>query len=324
MRRWYVNDASLQGQFADLRNFEAVVSGLLAARSRVHSLRTDLRTTRSLTDRAVRHDLTVRRAMQTLPNKDLRRAVLLWFDRTGPFVDDDPYVEVDDYFEYETLDVTETGLGEAARRVKAAEDASTFSFVGGARDFACSPLAVDHGIAEDRLGVYDVDNLWTTEQLVADAMRQAPPSTSWRTLVEFAQQRFPRLRIANSVYERPVLAREPFDSIIRDQTLRLLSFLNEYMEGRSEGGIEGARARHVIDNFFTGERALFTGESSSNKREFNDALTFPDPDDDTREIFAPWHGKISHLFFRLHFEWPVPAGQPTLKILYLGPKITKS
>jgi hypothetical protein len=36
------------------------------------------------------------------------------------------------------------------------------------------------------------------------------------------------------------------------------------------------------------------------------------------------HGKISHRYFRLHFEWPVPSGAEQIKVLYIGPKLTKS
>ena len=102
----------------------------------------------------------------------------------------------------------------------------------------------------------------------------------------------------------------------------LLGHLDLYMCDREPNGAEGVVARSVIDNFFTGERALFTGESPSNQRDYRDVLTFPDPDGRDR-IFAHWHGKISHRVFRMHFEWPVPAGQTLLKIVYLGPKLTK-
>jgi hypothetical protein len=45
---------------------------------------------------------------------------------------------------------------------------------------------------------------------------------------------------------------------------------------------------------------------------------------DGREVFAPWHGKISHRYFRMHFEWPLAPERRKLPVLYLGPKITKS
>jgi hypothetical protein len=52
-------------------------------------------------------------------------------------------------------------------------------------------------------------------------------------------------------------------------------------------------------------------------------MTFPDPEGGA-DIFAHFHGKISHRFFRLHFDWPVPSTATRLKVLYIGPKLTKS
>jgi predicted ATPase len=71
-------------------------------------------------------------------------------------------------------------------------------------------------------------------------------------------------------------------------------------------------------------KASSAGLSPSNQREFAKELTFPDPASAGNIIFAHWHGKISHRYFRLHFEWPIPSGADVLKITYLGPKITKA
>jgi hypothetical protein len=95
------------------------------------------------------------------------------------------------------------------------------------------------------------------------------------------------------------------------------------MEGREPDGAEGPRARQISDKYFLGERAAFSGESATNQRDFQTELTFKDPENTERTIFAHWHGKISRRFYRLHFEWPITKGMPRLKVLYLGPKITK-
>ena len=77
----------------------------------------------------------------------------------------------------------------------------------------------------------------------------------------------------------------------------------------------------MIDDYFKGERAAFSGESATNLIEFKDALTFSLGDGTT--LFAPWHGKISHRYFRLHFEWPLESKRKKLSVPYFGPKITK-
>lgn len=321
--RWYINDMSLQGQFADIPAFEGILRGLIGVRVRVERLSRDLRSTRTLADRFVSTGVTIRDAMRASRDSDLRRAVLNWVDRTGPYVEDDRLAETDDYFEYASLDITDSGLGEATRRIKAGDRAQTFSFEGGTVRFAISPLAVDHGLLEARLGVYNVENVWTVNELANSAIAEGPPITSWRTLVDAARPRFPHLVIPDSVYRNAALAREPFEATIRDRALDLFGHLNAYMAGRGPDGAEGPAAREMIEKFFVGDRALFTGESETNQKDFKADLTFPDPDDPDRVIFAHWHGKISRRFFRLHFEWPVPADTKKLKIVYLGPKITK-
>jgi hypothetical protein len=322
--RWYVNDTSLQGQYAGTAAFLTVLGGLVAARNRFPALGASLHTTRSFPNQIVGSNKSLREFLKGVQFRDIRGAVFLWLDKTGPFVDDDRQPEPDDYFECLGHDVTEAGIGEAARRIKHAEVATTFSFPGGDTDFCISPLLAEHGLVEHRLGQFKVPNLWTLEELVQSAQALLAPPSDWKELVEFARESYPRLNIPDSVYTNPVLVREPFDSVVADRALRLWMHLDTYMLGRSQEGAEGPKSRAVIDQFFVGERALYSGESQVNQRKYQKELTFADPDDPKRSIFAHWHGKISHRFFRMHFEWPAPATAVKLKIVYLGPKITKS
>lgn len=318
--RWYLNDASLQSQFADLSEFEGALRGLLGARARVPAIQQNLRSTRSLQEAMAGPGVSVRQFLQRCRDKDLRTATFTWLDRTGPFVDDDRMEEPDDYFEYSNAEVTATGLGEAARRTKAGEDCAAFSFEGGPIDYAVTPLEVDHGLPEKRYGRFAVRNHWAPDGLVEDALANGPPVASWQALVALARARFRHLDIGD-LHGNPMLAREPFEASVRDRALALMSMLDTYMAGRGQDGAEGPRSKEVIDAYFKGERALFTGESTSNEREFRREMTFTDRDH--REVFAPWHGKISHRFFRMHFEWPLAPERRKLAVLYLGPKITK-
>jgi hypothetical protein len=319
-----MNDLSLQGQFSDESVFLSVLSKIIDARNQVAILRASLYTARLLPTRLVGPQKTLVQLLQDPRFRDIRGLVLLWLTRTGPFVDDNRRFEQDDYFEFEGRDVTDSGLGEATRRQKTGEPVVSFSFQGGTQDFQRTPLIVEHGLAEDRLGAYPVENLWTVEMLCQSAASAAPRPTSWQSLVERARERNSYLWIPDAVYTRSALSREPFDTVISDRALSLLSHLNKYMMGRNLDGSESQSSRLVIETHFTGDRALFSGESESNRREFARDLTFSNPDSGGADIFAHWHGKISHRVFRLHFEWPVPANVDRLKIVYLGPKITKS
>jgi hypothetical protein len=319
--QWYLNDASLQAQFLDRAEFEIVLRTLVSARARVPVIRQNLRSTRSLLEAMVAPDVTMRRAIMETHDRDTKSAVFSWLDKNGPFVDDDRLHEVDDYFEFNGVDVTATGLGEAARRTKGNHACASFSFVGGVVNYATNPLGVDHGLREDRYGRYDVVNVWKADALVSQAIDAGEPVKTWGGLVEYARQRFVNLEIG-ALHSNPALAREPFEASLRDRALELMGILDAYVQGRNADGSEGPAARHLIETYFTGDRALFSGESPQNQRQFNQEMTFNRTTGDA--CFAQWHGKISHRYFRLHFEWPLEKEREKIEIFYLGPKITKS
>jgi hypothetical protein len=322
--RWYVNDVSLQGQFANGDVLESLFRQLIAERARSDRLRVGFYLTRLLPERPVNLTVKLRTMLLSSRSRDFRGAALSWLDRNGPFVDDDRAAEMDDYFEFENLDVTDTALGEAARRQKRNEPVSTFSFVGGEKDFAKSPLVIEQGLAEHRQGIYPLNNLWTIDDLRKSVLDAGPSVTSWRMLVESARERFPYLILPDYIYTNSALSKEAFDFAVRDRALELLSILNEYVMDRGPNREDGPHARYIIEQFFTGERARFSGESTTNKQQFERELSFVHPTTPGAHIFAHWHGKISRRFFRLHFEWPLSKGSSRLAICYLGPKITRS
>ena len=248
---------------------------------------------------------------------------LAWVGKSGPFIEEDRLAEAEDLFMCFGIEVTDGGLGEAARRCKALENVATMSFAGGAPDFACRPLPVVHGFEDDPIASYDVDNYWSADELTQAALAHQPMPTSWRGTVESAPVRFHRLHLPNAIYEDGRLAREPFDAVLRDRIFALLGILDAYMAGRGPDGVESPEAHEIVQTYFVGDRALFSPESSSNRRDHKADLTFPDPGGGS-DILAHWHGKISHRFYRLHFEWPVPATATELKVVYIGPKLTKS
>jgi hypothetical protein len=318
---WFLNDASLQGQFGEPQEFEVILRALLRLRASEPEIRRRLRATRSFAESVVTHNLRLRELLVGHNDKDLKRAILDWLDRSGPFIDDDRLPEADDYFEYDGLDVTVTGLGEAARRTKSKELCSSFSFVGGRKDFAVHPLDVDHGLPEDRLGRYSVPNIWDPGELAAQSAALEPLASNWAELFETARRRFPNLEIG-SLEKNQLLAREAFEGSIRDRTLELLQILNDYVVSRDANGKETKAAREIIDLHFTGDKAAFTGESGTNQKDFKSAMTFT-RSVDGENFFGHWHGKIRHRSFRMHFEWPLEGGRNTLEIFYLGPKLTK-
>lgn len=322
--RWFINEASLQGQFEDASRFESSLRQLVAARARIKQLRAGLVTSVNLTRRTATAGATVGDVCRRSADRDFKRLVLAWLDTAGPFLEADRLEEADDYFECLAVDVTDGGLGEAARRIRMAQEARAFSWPGGKPDFAKSPLPVDHGVADDRFAQYLVPNCWTIEALSEEAQGSLPSPSSWNELADVATAKFAHLTIGAETFENRFIQREPFSAVIADRVMSLLGLLDAYASGRAEDGSEGPLSQEIIRRHFTGARAAFVPESETNQRSFRTEMTFRDPADDQKYIVAHWHGRISYRFFRLHFEWPVPADQRKIKVLYCGPKITRS
>jgi hypothetical protein len=181
-------------------------------------------------------------------------------------------------------------------------------------------------IPEERYGGYDVPNVWDSETFRALALDNLSEPKSWIELAATLRLRFTRLHISDAFFANSRLQAEPYEASIGDRAQELCRHLNDYMLARGPEGADNERTNEIVRTLFSnasGAIPLFTGESQSNQEEFRQELSFADPDGSGRTIFAHWHGKIRHRFFRVHFEWPVPRESERLKVLYLGPKLTK-
>jgi hypothetical protein len=251
-----------------------------------------------------------------LKDRNYTTLVLTWLSKAGPFWDDERQSNPDDYFHFEGTDVTDQGLGEAARRRIGLIDAGVFSFLDSSRRFARTPLAVRHGLPEEPLSDVNVPNWWEVGELAAAA---SPSPLSWADMLDTARLRFPRLRFSESI--RNDLRSAPFHGgivdLIYDRLTVLQAIADETVDAR--GGLS-SRGKELVQAHFVGEKSQF---SSEKPRDIAD-LSFPDPDNPSMRLFCPWHGKVKLGQFRIHFEWPRPENQREIKVAYIGPKITKT
>ena len=241
-----------------------------------------------------------------------------WTGKKGPFIEDDRQATDHDLFLFGDENVTDLGLGEAARRIFATLPAATLSPVQDpASRFAANPLCVVHRLAEESIGHVPVANFLETEAL-ADALRAAGPEpATWPELLAEARARFDRLHIGS--YCDKILAPYPYHPPGGRKILTLLDVLQRLMaEMDSEGKLSQAGVE-LRNKFFVGERAWFSDESES-RRNSPETFTFPDPDGDGK-LVCFWHGKVSTRAFRIHFEWPVPPPVRRLRIVYIGPHL---
>jgi len=318
--RWYINDSSLQGQFETKEAFVSNLGRVASIRQKFKGRQPQLFCTCRIGERQAIAGVSVSEAVQQ-DGRDIKGLILSWIAK-GPFIEDDRQEEAEDYFEFEGQDVTDSGLGEAARRERTGDSSGVFSFVGGSIDFKRTPLTVCHGLPEDPLGTISVDNIWDVQELES-RLRENRVAQSWAELIEICKERFNRLEISDDILVI-ALKRETFRRTVAEDIQRRLDVLQRVMSGRNlSDGKMTDDARKLWQKHSHGDKAWFRDESDSNKEKFKEKLTFRDPSNPSESLFCPWHGKIGQEDFRIHFQWKVPPGQDRLKVLYIGRKITR-
>lgn len=319
---WHINDLSLDGQFSDPQAFRLALEPLLNMRRRDPLLRDRLYCSRLLYQRNVTSVDDLSRAVRATRDKTYIQLVLEWTTKSGPFWEDNRQSNEDDYFEYQGADVTDQGLGEAARRKLVAIETNTFSFP--LKSFVSSPLRVQHGLTEEPLGFIDVANNWTITQLEA-ALASCRVLNCWHDVQGDINRQFDQLIFPEDVMAKMLPA--PFSKHVTERIYILLEKLNRLVLSSDSSGRLSPDGQEILRNCFAGTCAgrtpLFKPESETNQRVFRESLTFRDPSNTAASLFCHWHGKIQTPPIRIHFEWPRPSGQREIKVVFIGPKITK-
>lgn len=312
---WYVNDLSLSGQYCNADAFLEDLRELMRLRQTMPVLETGLFCSRRLHTCLVTPGADFREVVQATSDRNMVRRVLEWLTKRGPFWDDVRQPNPDDYFEFNGQDVTDQGLGEAARCQIAMRSAISVSFSGARFDY--SPLEVMQGLPEAPINHLFLENIWELPALRASAVRSVPPPVNWKQMLDGAQSQFDRLYFSPACIDS--LKSEPFRQYVVERVFELLGVLQEFMTCLDDEQSYGKKKTEILNQHFVGEKAWFTGESPIDRED----LSFPDPESPGTKLFCPWHGKIKNPQYRIHFEWPVQPGSQVLRIFYIGPKITK-
>ena len=318
---FYVNDLSLNGQFPDSKSFKSALVPLLKLRHNEPKFRENLYCSRLLYNRKVTRTQNLRDTVRDTQDKLFIGQVMSWFAKSGPFWDDHRQSVEDDYFEYEKYDVTDQGLGEAARNKIVRIKACVFSFQGGSIEFDKTPLLVKQGLPEETIREINIENNWTIEQLI-DIVRKSKTYKTWTDIKQEIDRQFTGLIVSDNVIEH--LSSMPFSKKVGFNVLERLAVLNDLVIESIGDGELSSNGTKILTDHFVGEKAWFSDESETNKNNFKKELTFPDPEDRQKRLFCPWHGKIKTPQIRIHFEWPRPKKQVKIKVVYIGPKITKN
>jgi hypothetical protein len=216
----------------------------------------------------------------------------------------------------EDEDVTDQGLGEAARRCIEGVKAHAFSFE--EQRFQQTPLLIKHGLPQEILSEVFVENFWKISQIESCEIVEID---SWTSMMDAAIAKMGSIVLSPDISSQ--LRPCPFDRGVALRILELLEVLDRVASETQADSKLTEEGLQTIQMYFVGEKAAFTDESERNKIDFRSELTFPDPAQAGRTFLCPWHGKVKKGQFRIHFEWPRPVGQREIKVVYIGPKITK-
>ena len=321
--RAYVNELALAEACAAAEPEQRPLVALLEGRHRHAALADALYCARAMPNTLVREGLLLRDLGQRLP-RDQRHLFFAWTSKKGPFIDDDRQPAELDIFVFgeDEIDVTELGLGEAARRILSSQAAGVLSPVEDPTSrFAADPLVVVHGLRDDARDHVRILNFLDYATLAQAVQDDDPDPTTWAEALAQARQRFDRLLIGRHC--DAVLSKETFQPHQSQRVSNLFGVLQSLMEEMDHAGKLSDDGQALKQKHFVGTRAWFSNESSGNKQA-SERFTFPDPDPDpagTGRLTCFWHGKISAGAFRMHFEWPPadPAGR--LRVVYIGPHL---
>jgi hypothetical protein len=319
MTWWVLNELSLHKQFSSPYQFVEALRALLKARNSNDILRASLRITPEIAQRHVCQDHTFRQAVECAASPFERQQVIAWIANHGPFwTADRPEIE-NDLFYFGGDDVTDTGLGEAARRRLILEDTEVMSFLGANAAFDAGSIALTHGLLEEPIGQIEVPNVVKLSELEAACIAKPNVPNNWTASLAALQQQFQDVWFSPNLAD--FLDGQPFVPYVHDRAVELIGVLSKIAASRDELGAWNDAGKHLYATHFVGEKAWFTDESHNNKIDFREEMSFI-RQCGTKEM-CPFHGKIKTPQYRIHFPWPLAVGKP-IEIVYFGPKITKA
>jgi hypothetical protein len=311
-----LNEISLHGQFNDISEFEESLDEIMKIRNFLRKNNSELKLTSNWKDLQITHDFVLSQIISRL-NKSKSQALMSWIGRTAPFWDIEKKHSEDDYYECNDQVVTSSSIAECAHLNNSGVDTGLVSSK--PSDWEGSPLIVELFISDDESLKYELTNHTSEATISYDFNTHDSEAISWKELEERCRMRLTNLNFSDDSFNG--LTGVPFN---RGAAKSMFDVIKKLSEFKSEHGPEGRSSLgdEIYTIFFQGGGSWFSDSSDTEKLEFKKDLTFRHPDDPTKTIFTPYHGKVQTPQLRVHFSWPVTASDP-LFVTYVGTKITK-
>lgn len=315
--RVFLNELALADAWTSTSSVHRPLTDILQARQRQPVLRDALYCAHAMGGVRTPGGVPLSRAAQELP-RDTRLQFFEWVAKHGPFVEDDREAIDEDLFFFEEDEVTDLGLGEAARRIRTEQRAATLSPVHTDQSrFVRDPLNIVQGFRDNPITEVAVPNYTKPEPLVEVLRTIDPEPDNWIDFLETCRRRFDLLRIGPHCDD--TLRHFPYVPSAARRIVQLLNVLQRVSAEMDLDGRLSPTGLEIRNTFFAGRRAWFSDESSARKRRPRN-FTFPDPEGG-QDIVCFWHGKVSTAAIRMYFDWPAQRGASRLRVVYIGPHI---
>lgn len=313
------NELSLHSQFHTVSDFHAAMGGLMAMRRVASNFDVEVECHRSFSERTPIKGVPFQKALFRFPLGE-RRIIANWLLQTGPYWENGHRHGEDDYFEFDGEIVTDCSVAEAAFRTLLGVECGLLSIT--PSDWCMSPTEVrwTYGNTKADHEIVEVFNCWSVEMLEEYLNQRSTSISSWNELGVFCRTHFVNLVFSEDCFSQ--MGRLPFAKCAANRLRHLFSILDDLVSERDQFGSRTRLGHELFRNNFTGDRALFSDSSDTEKRQFECDLTFKHPTNPSKTLFCTWHGKVRHQELRLHFAWPTEPDGPAY-VVYVGPKITK-
>ncbi|MCK0165743.1 hypothetical protein [Marinobacter sp. S6332] len=311
------NECSLHGQFTDVQSFVTSLDVLMGMRQVAKRYGRELYCRRTCQQARVTHQLTLPQAIQYI-EKDKVRALMGWFNRTGPYWEESQHHSGEEYLACQGELVTDTAIGECAHLQFSNRKAELVSL--SPSQWTSTPLEVEW--YKDDVGEWSVTltNHTGIATLEAALLHSSPMLQSWGQMEQACLSRFDNLTFSEDAFSP--LKGTPFVVSAANSIVDLLAVLSEFKAAHLTGEGRTERGHIIYQQYFTGGNAWYSDSSNREKSDFENDMTFRLPGGEGESLFAPFHGKVQTPQLRIHFSWPIKTGTP-LYVLYVGPKITK-
>lgn len=313
----FANELSFDGKFDSFESYYESLNCLMRIKNEARKHGFSVQCTKSILNSEITRDLNFQQSLQRL-SKEQRLALTQWVTQSGPFWDECRCHTSDDYFEIANGDiVTDTCIGEAAYLQVKGTPSSLISLF--QPHWGSDKISVTWQRDAGDMCI-DVVNQTQFEPFVKSLNNLPQPIESWKQLEVMCEKRCVSLSFSQNTFAS--LKGVPFVQGASLRILELLLVLDKLKCCFNEAGERTEEGHEIYQEHFTGDKAWFSDSSVTEKRQFEDALTFKHPKENEETLFCTWHGKVKTPQIRIHHSWPITKDTP-LYVMYVGPKITK-